>query len=256
MKPVDQQIEHKSLRNLNWLRFDGFLAFFLFPLSLTLLSFGISQYAGALPVKLTFLDYWSGINILSYSIVITNDLRSDRAKCDLSLRLRSVSTTTLTFIVCLTPLWFVYGVPSFFSVFSKFFAGYLFCLAFFMDLRDWWRRSSQGRHSWSESDIKKQPRDSTLALPCLRTDLFSRSLIRFLSCFKWLCRGETRHAVELSIAEIQRDIRGMKKEKRKRWFIQLVVFKHTVGTIVPILFDSGVRVLAKLGPIARWLLPK
>ena len=48
----------------------------------------------------------------------------------------------------------------------------------------------------------------------------------------------------------------MKKEERSRWFINLVVFKHAVGTIVTILFDSGVRVLAKLGPIARWLLQK
>lgn len=82
---------------------------------------------------------------------------------------------------------------------------------------------------------------------------FSR---KFFACFKWFFRGATRDAIELASAEIQRDIRGMRKEKRSRWFINLVVFKHTVGTIVPILYDSGVRVLAKLGPIARWRLPK
>jgi len=80
--------------------------------------------------------------------------------------------------------------------------------------------------------------------------------INVLKLFRWLFHGEARDVVDLAIADVQRDIRGMKKEKRSRWFINLVVFKHTVGTIVPILFDTGVRVFAKLGPIARWLLPK
>ncbi len=80
--------------------------------------------------------------------------------------------------------------------------------------------------------------------------------LRVLCCFKWFCCLDTRDVVELAISDIKRDIRGMKEEKRSCWFIHLVVLRHTVGTIVPILFDSGVRVLAKLGPVVRWLLPK
>ena len=80
--------------------------------------------------------------------------------------------------------------------------------------------------------------------------------LKTLKCFKWFCRGETRDAVELAMAEIRRDIREMKKEKRYATFIWVVVFWHTVGTIAPIVFDGARRLVGSLGPVARLFMRK
>lgn len=80
--------------------------------------------------------------------------------------------------------------------------------------------------------------------------------LKILDLFRWFCRDETRAVVELSMADIQRDIRQMKKKNYRSWVISAVVIYRTGGTILPILYDGTLRALERLSPFLLWFWTK
>src|SRR5207249_2177846 len=73
-----------------------------------------------------------------------------------------------------------------------------------------------------------------------------RTAVRILSAFKYFCGKENREIVEIVMADIRRDVRQLRNEKRGPLFIRTVVLCRIGGTVLPIIWDLLIRILKSI----------
>ena len=73
-----------------------------------------------------------------------------------------------------------------------------------------------------------------------------------LKAFSWFCSKENRKVILAIIADLKKDAREMKRQRYHKLFISAVIlWRSVVGGVIPILWDSVLRFLINLVPIAR-----
>ena len=77
--------------------------------------------------------------------------------------------------------------------------------------------------------------------------------LNLLKLFRWFCTKESRSQVELSIADLKRDISEMRQDRRGRAFIGCVVLWRAMTTILPIVWDGIWRTLKAVLPLYKML---
>jgi|ERR1035438_1141188 hypothetical protein len=91
-------------------------------------------------------------------------------------------------------------------------------------------------------------------------DYFSRKasrrnffgVLKILSTFAWFCSKPNRDNIALITTNLKKDVRQMRDAGRSQHFITIVLLWHVVfGTIVPILWDSVIRLINAVLPIGK-----
>ena len=76
--------------------------------------------------------------------------------------------------------------------------------------------------------------------------------MHLLRAFAWFCSKENRAIIELTLADLRKDVRQMRKEGRGVFFVGLVIFWHSVcGTMIPIIWDGTCRILSAVLPLGK-----
>jgi len=76
-------------------------------------------------------------------------------------------------------------------------------------------------------------------------------VLKLLRGFAWFCGETRREEIELIIADLKRDVRQMKKERRSKAFMGKVLVWHGVWAVVAMLWDGLMRILAAVVPVGK-----
>jgi hypothetical protein len=94
--------------------------------------------------------------------------------------------------------------------------------------------------------------DRTFAHPVSNTFHKRSPVLKLLRLFSWFCSKENRRHIELVATDLKKDARQMREHGHDRFFIGTVLLWHAVfGTMLPILWDGGCRLLIAVLPITK-----
>jgi len=79
---------------------------------------------------------------------------------------------------------------------------------------------------------------------------------RLLKAFAYFCPRQGREHFEIVVADLRKDVREMRAEKRSERFIRMIVAWHVARTLVPFVWDGVKQGVAKALLLSRLIGPR